>query len=70
MRLIKARVRGFQSFSDSGEVTFSEGINLIIGQNNAGKVRSFALCCQRSPMTAIGRQRNGTRPDCCNRRLI
>ncbi len=37
MRLIKARVRGFQSFSDSGEVTFSEGINLIIGQNNAGK---------------------------------
>jgi predicted ATPase len=28
---------GFQSFSDSGEVEFLEGINLLIGQNNAGK---------------------------------
>ena len=37
MRLTKARIRGFQSFADSGEVEFSEGINLIIGQNNAGK---------------------------------
>lgn len=37
MRLMKMRIRGFQSFADSGEVEFSEGINLIIGQNNAGK---------------------------------
>ncbi len=37
MRLIKARIRGFQSFGDSGEVEFHDGINLIIGQNNAGK---------------------------------
>jgi AAA domain len=37
MRLVSARVEGFQSFSDSGEVAFSEGINLLIGQNNAGK---------------------------------
>ena len=37
MRLIKARIQGFQSFSDSGEMEFSEGINLVIGQNNAGK---------------------------------
>ncbi len=37
MRLIKARVLGFQAFSDTGEVEFSEGINLVIGQNNAGK---------------------------------
>ncbi len=37
MRLKRARVRGFQPFGDSGEVEFAEGINLIIGQNNAGK---------------------------------
>ncbi len=37
MRLIKARIRGFQSFGDSGEMEFRDGINLIIGQNNAGK---------------------------------
>jgi predicted ATP-dependent endonuclease of OLD family len=37
MRLIKVRIQGFQSFSDSGEMEFSEGVNLIIGQNNAGK---------------------------------
>ena len=37
MRLIKVRIRGFQAFSDTGEVEFAEGINLIIGQNNSGK---------------------------------
>jgi predicted ATPase len=37
MRLTKARIQGFQSFSDTGEVEFAEGINLVIGQNNAGK---------------------------------
>nr|WP_294502382.1 ATP-binding protein [uncultured Rhodopila sp.] len=37
MRLTKARILGFQSFSDSGDVGFSGGINLIIGQNNVGK---------------------------------
>ena len=37
MRLIKARIWGFQSFSDSGDIEFRDGINLIIGQNNAGK---------------------------------
>lgn len=37
MKLIKARVRGFQSFGDTGEVEFVEGINLIVGQNNSGK---------------------------------
>ena len=37
MRLIKARVVGFQSFSDTGDVEFAGGINLVIGQNNAGK---------------------------------
>ena len=37
MRLVRARIRGFQSFGDSGDIEFSEGINLVIGQNNAGK---------------------------------
>ncbi len=37
MRLKKARIQGFQSFRDSGYIEFLEGINLIIGQNNAGK---------------------------------
>lgn len=37
MRLRKVRVTGYQSFSDSGDVEFLDGINLIIGQNNAGK---------------------------------
>jgi AAA domain/AAA domain, putative AbiEii toxin, Type IV TA system len=37
MRLAKVRIKGFQSFEDSGEIEFGEGINLIIGQNNAGK---------------------------------
>lgn len=37
MRLLKARVVGFQSFADSGEISFGSGINLLVGQNNAGK---------------------------------
>ncbi len=37
MRLIKARIKGFQSFGDSGDIAFLEGVNLVIGQNNAGK---------------------------------
>lgn len=37
MRLRKFQVQDFQSFSDSGEIDFADGFNLIIGQNNAGK---------------------------------
>lgn len=37
MRIKKLRVEGFESFQDTGEVHFSKGINLIIGQNNSGK---------------------------------
>ena len=37
MRLLKARILGFQSFGDSGDIEFLDGINLIVGQNNAGK---------------------------------
>ena len=37
MQLRSLRVRGFQSFADSGEILLGEGINLVIGQNNSGK---------------------------------
>lgn len=37
MKLLRARIKGFQSFGDSGDITFSAGINLVVGQNNAGK---------------------------------
>lgn len=37
MRLKKLRVEGFQSFSDSGDIYFNDGLNLLVGQNNSGK---------------------------------
>ena len=37
MKLLRARILGFQSFGDSEEIEFEDGINLIVGQNNAGK---------------------------------
>ena len=37
MQLRTARVTGYQSFADSGEVRFERGVNLIVGQNNVGK---------------------------------
>lgn len=37
MKLLSARIRGFQSYTDSGDINFTDGINLIVGQNNAGK---------------------------------
>ena len=37
MSVLQARVVGYQSFGDSGEVEFEPGINLVVGQNNAGK---------------------------------
>lgn len=37
MKLLSARIIGFQSFDDSGTIVFKEGINLIVGQNNSGK---------------------------------
>src|ERR1700730_6206621 len=37
MRLVRMRVTNFSSFKDTGWIEFSPGINLIVGQNNAGK---------------------------------
>jgi hypothetical protein len=37
VRLLRARIKGFQSFGDSGDIDFDDGINIIIGQNNGGK---------------------------------
>lgn len=58
MRLRKLRVQNFQSFSDSGEVNFADGFNLIIGQNNAGK---SALL--RAMLTSLPDDRHRT-PEC------
>jgi len=37
MKLVSFRLRNNKSFSDSGELRFSDGFNVIVGQNNAGK---------------------------------
>jgi len=37
MRLRAMQLVGFQSFTDTGTVSFGNGMNLIIGQNNVGK---------------------------------
>ena len=37
MQLRTAQIVGFQSFEDTGAIEFGEGINLVVGQNNAGK---------------------------------
>ncbi len=41
MKLKRVRIKGFQSFEDSGDMNFEPGINLIIGQNNSGKSAFF-----------------------------
>ena len=58
MRLLKARILGFQSFGDSGDIEFLDGINLIVGQNNAGK-SAFLRALQ--PSLADDRHRNPDR---------
>ncbi|MBB3570416.1 AAA family ATPase [Rhizobium sp. BK491] len=58
MRLVRARIKGFQSFSDSGDIEFEGGINLIIGQNNAGK---SALLRALLPILADDRHRTPAR---------
>lgn len=37
MRLKSMQLIGFQSFSDTGKISFGNGMNLVIGQNNVGK---------------------------------
>jgi predicted ATPase len=37
MQLSRIRVKGFQSFEDSGSLEFLSGINLVVGENNSGK---------------------------------
>jgi predicted ATPase len=54
MKLARLRVRGFQSFEDTGEIEFSDGINLIVGQNNSGK---SALLRALQPVFADDRHR-------------
>lgn len=58
MKLISARVLGFQSFRDSGEIEFADGINLLVGQNNAGK---SALLRALQPVLTDDRHRSPDR---------
>lgn len=58
MRLRKVQVIGFQSFGDSGEINLSDGINLVVGQNNAGK---SALLRALQPSIADDRHRTPDR---------
>lgn len=37
MRIRRLRLTSFSCFEDTGWVEFSSGINIILGQNNAGK---------------------------------
>src|SRR5260221_6590667 len=37
MYINKFRLTNYKSYSDSGEVEFKPGFNIIVGQNNAGK---------------------------------
>lgn len=58
MKLLRAQILGFQSFGDSGEIEFDDGINLIVGQNNAGK---SALLRALQPALADDRHRTPDR---------
>ena len=45
MYISKIHIKGFRNFKDK-EVTFNDGVNVIIGHNNAGKtnlIRALAL---------------------------
>jgi len=37
MRIVSAQIENYKSFLDSGDIQFSPGFNVIVGQNNAGK---------------------------------
>jgi predicted ATPase len=49
MRVVGLRIENFKSFSDSGELTFSSGINLLVGRNNAGKSALLQAVSLRAP---------------------
>ena len=58
MRLISLQVVGFQSFADTGNLSFSNGINLVVGQNNVGK---SSLLRALRPSLPDDRHRDSTR---------
>lgn len=49
MKIVSVRVMGFQSFLDTGNIEFSDGINLIVGQNNSGKSALLRAMLLRIP---------------------
>ena len=51
MYLSMIRVKNYKSFSDSGEINFKSGINIIIGQNNSGKTALLEALSLRPSIT-------------------
>lgn len=52
MRFSSFQIENFKSFANSGELTFSKGFNILIGQNNAGKtalLQALSLNFKASP---------------------
>ncbi len=37
MKVVKARIKNYKSYLDSGEIEFAPGMNVIVGKNDAGK---------------------------------
>jgi len=56
MKLTAFRIKNFKCFQDTGEIALSEGMNIVCGQNNAGKtalLEALALRFPRVPHRSI-----------------
>ena len=58
MFVSKARIEGFSSFTDSQWISFSPGLNMVIGENNSGK---SALLKAIAPGVPLNKHRNEDR---------
>lgn len=61
MYISSFRVKNYKSFNDSGEVEFNKGINIITGQNNAGKtsfIQALSLKFQNRPHASTKVKKN------------
>lgn len=48
MKILKFHVKNYKCWKDSGELVFNNGLNIIVGQNNAGKTALLeALCLKK-----------------------
>src|SRR4051812_27864330 len=49
MRLLSARVTNYKRFRDTGTITFRDGMNVIVGQNDVGKTALVEALSLRAP---------------------